>query len=513
MTKAERERHFAAGHLPYDPRCEICTSCKRPNVPHLKSHDSERTIPLLVGGYGFVKDGSDDENITILVLKLFPYRLIFACVVPSKGSDPLVVARLCRFIMECGLLNCAYRSDRELAIVSLIQDACAMAGRNGVKVHAVEDAGAWKKVGAVSGVPLDFKTKDFDIIEEDVAPHAHPEASEEQEVDESSIRRLRITMEHLREHGHIPNCRRCNLHRQGLHARAKHLRHDEACRSQNYQNIKAAKSQVGEEEDKRLESKVKSSNQVNEPKPDAPVEVPVTPKDESMEAAPAEDLEPSADAGDIGGRDLHMADEGDTTEFFREVDGADDAFVGEPDPVDDDSCDHGMIALMDILQTLGVGPKEANRYRAKIMMTSSQPLNTTFVDMYGCENIFDAANHVLRNLNVYGLCAFGLSTAKPSGEAWDFSRTSARKMALQYVQERNLLGSSVDSLARRLIYCKGSSSPRCIQRGLSESSKGLSGTWTSLSRCINFNWLTIGIFCPSTRWEQRAGTICTGCDC
>ena len=72
MTKVEREKHFSAGHLPYDPRCEICTSCKKPNAPHLKSHESERTIPLLVGDYGFVKDGSDDDNITILVLKLFP---------------------------------------------------------------------------------------------------------------------------------------------------------------------------------------------------------------------------------------------------------------------------------------------------------------------------------------------------------------------------------------------------------------------------------------------------------
>ena len=139
MSKTERERHYAAGHLPYDPRCEICASSKKPNIAHQKSHESERTIPLLVGDYGFIKDGSDDDNITILVLKLFPYKLRFACVVPSKGSDPLVVARLCRFIMECGLLHFAYRSDREPAIVSLIQDACAMAGRNGVHVHAVED--------------------------------------------------------------------------------------------------------------------------------------------------------------------------------------------------------------------------------------------------------------------------------------------------------------------------------------------------------------------------------------
>ena len=139
MTPTEREKHFANGHLPYDCRCEICVQCKRPNLPHSKAHESDRTIPLLVGDYGFVKDGADENNATILVLKLYPYKLDFACVVKSKGSDPLVVARLCRFIMECGLVHFAYRSDREPAIVSLIQDACAMAGRNGVSIRAIED--------------------------------------------------------------------------------------------------------------------------------------------------------------------------------------------------------------------------------------------------------------------------------------------------------------------------------------------------------------------------------------
>ena len=509
MTKVEREKHFSAGHLPYDPRCEICTSCKKPNAPHLKSHESERTIPLLVGDYGFVKDGSDDGNITILVLKLFPYKLIFASVVPSKGSDPLVVARLCRFIMECGLLHFAYRSDREPSIVSLIQDACAMAERNGVLVQAVEDEAAdpeverariavpehshpgesqsnglaessmkelidevrtlkmslesrlkgrlpnthpvmawlvehaayvlnrckldtdgrtaygrihgkessaklcefgerilwyvpkkhrakldarWRygiflgrasncdqnyvglangsiltaraivrlvpslrwsmeKVGLIKGVPMDFKTKDFDIIEEDIAPHTHPEVVEDVEPEEIASRRLRISMEQLREHGFTPGCRRCELHRQGLHARAKHLRHDKLCRSRIYQAIKAAKGQVGEEEDKRLEQRSKSSKQVDEPKTKAPVEVPATPIDSSMGEVMADDL--PADTGDIGGNDLNMADMGDTTECYREV----DAEVDAPpdlmdDESDDDSGDHEMVALMDILQTL-----------------------------------------------------------------------------------------------------------------------------------------------------------------
>ena len=88
MSTMERERHFTNGHLPYDPRCEICVRCKRPNAPHLKAHESERAIPLLVGDYGFIKDGVDEENATILVMKLYPYKLILACGVNGKGSDP-----------------------------------------------------------------------------------------------------------------------------------------------------------------------------------------------------------------------------------------------------------------------------------------------------------------------------------------------------------------------------------------------------------------------------------------
>ena len=593
MSKVEREKHFAAGHLPYDPRCEICTSCKRPNTPHVKSHESDRTIPLLVGDYGFIKDSSDDDNATVLVMKLYPFKLIFACLVPSKGSDPLVVARLCRFITDCGLLHFAYRSDREPAIVSLIQDACALAGRNGVKIHAVEDESpepdtveaqvavpehshpgesqsnglaeaamkelvdevrtlkmsleyrlksrlpnnhpvmAWlvehssyvlnrckldtdgrtaygrlhgkestarlcefgerilwfvpkkhrakldarwrygvflgrasncdqnyvglangsivaaraivrlvpslrwsmDKVGAVSGVPMDFKTKDYDIIEEEASPHTHPEENEDLELNEPLSRRRQITAQHLRDYGYSDRCRRCAYHKQGLHARAKHLRHDEACRSRIYKAIRDARGPGTEEEDKRLEARSKSHKVQDEPKP---VVTPETPRDASiaMEDAPAVDLELPEEAQDIGS-DLHMADVEDSYEFYKEVDAADDELMDNSQLNDDlGSGDHEMVALMDILQTLGVGPVEANRYSARIMRISAKPLNPTFVEMYGCGNIVHAANHVLRDLNVKGLCAFDLRTSRPDGEPWDFSRKSDRQEALRYVKEQ-----------------------------------------------------------------------------
>ena len=116
-----------------------------------------------------------------------------------------------------------------------------------------------------------------------------------------------------------------------------------------------------------------------------------------------------------------------------EIDAADDEAMEMPNLIDDVDDDHEMISMMDILQTLGVEAEEANRFSSKIMRISAQPLNPTFVEMYGCGNVVRAANHVLRNLNVEGLCAFDLRTAKPDGERWDFSRQSDREMALRYV--------------------------------------------------------------------------------
>ena len=92
--------------------------------------------------------------------------------------------------------------------------------------------------------------------------------------------------------------------------------------------------------------------------------------------------------------------------------------------------------MMDILQTLGVEPEDANRFSSRIMRISSQPLNPSFVEMYGCGNIVNAANHVLRNLNVSGLGAFDLRTSKPNGEAWDFSKKLDRTAASRYVKEK-----------------------------------------------------------------------------
>ena len=154
-----------------------------------------------------------------------------------------------------------------------------------------------ERIGLVHGPPKDFKTKDYDVIVEDASPHTHPGDREDPEITERETRRLKISYELLLRYGFTPRCRRFGPHRQGLHARAKHLRHDEACRSRIYRAIKEEGGNAGEEEEKRLEIKTKPPKASDEPKEP----VPDTPADAPMEVAPLEDPDFSAEAPEIGG--------------------------------------------------------------------------------------------------------------------------------------------------------------------------------------------------------------------
>ena len=74
MTAAQRAKHDIA-HLPYDPSCEICVQCRRANVPHQLSTSDSREIPLVVGDYGFIRDSMDQDMVTTLVLKVYPFKI------------------------------------------------------------------------------------------------------------------------------------------------------------------------------------------------------------------------------------------------------------------------------------------------------------------------------------------------------------------------------------------------------------------------------------------------------
>ena len=138
MSDSVRRIHDIT-HLPYDPGCAICVSCRRPNNHHRMSSDSARTIPLVVADYAFPRNFGDEDPLTVLVMRVYPYKLWMVCWVPSKWRDPKVVARIIRFIKDTGLTHFAYRSDREPAIAAMIEEACALSGRKGIKLNNNDD--------------------------------------------------------------------------------------------------------------------------------------------------------------------------------------------------------------------------------------------------------------------------------------------------------------------------------------------------------------------------------------
>ena len=191
LSPAHWAKHYLT-HRPYHPGCSICRACKRPNTAHSKSHEAERSIPLLVGDYAFCRDSKDEGLATLLVLRLFPYRLTFAFVVANKGPDPVVVTRLAKLITDCGLVHFAYRSDKEPAIISMIQEACGLAGRNGVHVKNDEDAQAilGDKDSETGEVQDDQHPHAVDRSHVAVPEHSHPGESQSNGLAERAVQDL-----------------------------------------------------------------------------------------------------------------------------------------------------------------------------------------------------------------------------------------------------------------------------------------------------------------------------------
>lgn len=119
----------------------------------------------------------------------------------------------------------------------------------------------------------------------------------------------------------------------------------------------------------------------------------------------------------------------DTNDFHREVDEA----MGDHANL---SGDTEMVAMMDVLQTLGVDVEDANRCCARAVRTAQNMGAPSFIEAYGTGRIVESANGVLRNLNIKGHAVFDLRTRKGDGTPWNFSKASDRKEALRYVKEK-----------------------------------------------------------------------------
>ena len=84
MTQAEREKHNLT-HQPPHRGCPICVSSRAPNLMHGPTHEHQRTIPLLVGDYCFMRSILDNLLRTCLVMRLYPYRKLCLTAVPATG--------------------------------------------------------------------------------------------------------------------------------------------------------------------------------------------------------------------------------------------------------------------------------------------------------------------------------------------------------------------------------------------------------------------------------------------
>ena len=68
--------------------------------------------------------------------------LVCTFIVPSKGSNPSAIRQITRFINETCLIHVCYRSDKEFAIRSMMNNACALSGRRGILVKTTDPSSA-----------------------------------------------------------------------------------------------------------------------------------------------------------------------------------------------------------------------------------------------------------------------------------------------------------------------------------------------------------------------------------
>ena len=115
-------------HMPYRSWCPHCVASRRPNTQHRSSSSpSDRSDPLLVADYCFIRDSDDETFVTVLVARLYPSRAMLSTVVNPKGPETNAVARLARFIHDSGYSKIVYRSDQEVSILALFEETFKVA--------------------------------------------------------------------------------------------------------------------------------------------------------------------------------------------------------------------------------------------------------------------------------------------------------------------------------------------------------------------------------------------------
>lgn len=153
----EAQRRHNLTHWPYASWCPHCIMGRRNNTPHFQSRGgAERSLPLLVLDYCFIRNAADQDLVTLLVGKLYPFRRTFACVIDLKGKDAYAVARLSDFIRGSGLTKFVYKSDQEVSVRAAAEEAVKDAQMKDDQIKDLMEE-AIKKSGR-AGTHLPFNT-------------------------------------------------------------------------------------------------------------------------------------------------------------------------------------------------------------------------------------------------------------------------------------------------------------------------------------------------------------------
>ena len=84
-TQSEVDRHNLT-HLPYRGWCPHCVAARRANNPHFQGTSEDRTVPLFVADYCFIRDSETQEMTNLMVGRLYPSRALFVSVCEVKGT-------------------------------------------------------------------------------------------------------------------------------------------------------------------------------------------------------------------------------------------------------------------------------------------------------------------------------------------------------------------------------------------------------------------------------------------
>ena len=141
VPTAEEVRRHNLTHLPYKRWCKWCVCARRNNTPHYRLPPFSRKKPLMVLDYCFLRR-SDDDLITVLVGRLYPTLMIFACVCDHKGGGDWVSTRLATFFQNNGMHEFIYMSDQEAALNVCVREAIQITRSQGEWVGPIPEHSA-----------------------------------------------------------------------------------------------------------------------------------------------------------------------------------------------------------------------------------------------------------------------------------------------------------------------------------------------------------------------------------